>query len=145
MSDSHFTSNIEAAVDDATITIAGFNEISATTITDGTTTLSGGTGTFTTITDGTMSSTAGAVSGVTTLGMGGALTGATSIRATNYVQVGDTYIFSGAVNANSASIVAAASAVVTTASLKGSLFMNASNGVLWTLTATMTATSVAVN
>ena len=73
------------------------------------------------------------------------ITGSTSITspiitASSYLKVGNKYLFSGDVTEVSASIVAAASSLVTIASLKGSLFMNTSN--LWYFTATNTAATV---
>lgn len=135
MGTSHFSSSVEAH--DGTETIAGFSEISATTLTDGTTSLSAGaiTGATsisgTTVTDGTAQLSGGVVSG------------ATSVRATNYVQIGDSYLFLGSsITTNAASILAAASSLVTTASLKGSMFISASPVSAWVFTATNTCATL---
>ena len=85
----------------------------------------------------------------TTLVLGTGITGnatvtgnvsAAKVKATNYIQIGSRYIFAGGVTETSASIVASASTLVTTASLQGSLYLNTAN--LWYFTATMTAATV---
>jgi len=62
------------------------------------------------------------------------------VIATSYIKIGSRYMFSGNVTANTASVVAAASALVTIASLKGSIFLN--EGALWQFTATNVAKQV---
>jgi hypothetical protein len=73
----------------------------------------------------------------------GATQGATVV-ATNYVKIGNIYIFSGSVGTNSsASILAAATSALGTHPIpKGSMFMNASPGCVWAFTATMTAATL---
>ena len=123
MGDSHYESNIKAK-DGSTVTISGFSSVSATTFTGD---LTGDvTGTHT-----------GTVSGNVTGNLTGNVDG-TTVKATSYVQVGDRFTFSGSLTENSASIVAAASALVTTASLKGSIFL--AGTYLWHFDATNTAT-----
>jgi len=65
----------------------------------------------------------------------------TTVRATNYTKVGDRYIFSGGVTENSASVVAAATALVTAASLPGSLYLN-EGGTCWVYTSSSVATNL---
>ena len=150
MGTSHFRSNIEAETGQ-TVTMAGFSEVSATTLTDGTITITGGSlagateVSATTLTDGTISITGGAISGASSTTS--ATVSGTKVKASSYLQISSTgpWLFGGSVTQNSASIVAAASSLVTTASLKGSIFMNASGGQLWVFTATMTATSLSTN
>jgi len=159
MGTSHFTSNIEA--DGNAVTVAGFSEISATTLTDGTISITGGalsgasSISGTTVTDGTASMSGGAISGVTgaistptNITMSGVLSGATSVKTTNYLQIGDGtaatgYLFLGQqITNNNSSILAAASSLVTAASLKGSIFVSASPVAMWVFTATHTAATV---
>jgi len=154
------TSNITSG--DGTQTISGFSEISATTLTDGTISITGGalsgasSISGTTVTDGTASMSGGAISGVTgaistptNITMSGVLSGATSVKATNYVQIGDGtaatgYLFLGQqITTAEASIIAAATALVTNASLKGSIFVSASPVSMWVFTATQTCSTVA--
>jgi len=79
----------------------------------------------------------------TTVTATGAVTGATVV-ATSYVKIGSIYILSGTVPTNSsASILAAAVALVSAPVPKGTLFINASPGALWQFTATMTAATLA--
>ena len=74
---------------------------------------------------------------------GTVLTGSTGVVGTSYVKVGTVYIMSGVVQTNSsASIVAAAQALVGGTITKGSMFLNASPGAIWSFTATMTAATV---
>ena len=137
--------------------IEGATEVSATTLTDGTISISGGNFdgatevSATTLTDGTASMSGGAISGLTgaistptNVTMSGVLSGATNIRATNYLKLGDEgFLFLGKSITNvEASIIAAASALVTTASLKGSLFISASPVGAWVFTATNTAATL---
>ena len=71
--------------------------------------------------------------------LSGPTSGATVI-ATDYVKVGGKYIFGGSVTESSASVVAAASALVSIGSLQGALFLNTSN--TWQFTATNTAATL---
>ena len=74
---------------------------------------------------------------------GTVLTGSTGVVGTSYLKVGSVYIMSGSVPTNtSASIVAAAQALVTPPVTKGSIFLNATPGAIWVFTATMTAATV---
>ena len=112
MGDSHYASNLKGK--EGTETISNFDSIECTTVTG--TTVTGTTVTGTTV-------------------------NGTTVRATNYTKVGDRYIFSGGVTENSASVVAAATALVTAASLPGSLYLN-EGGTCWVYTSSSAATNL---
>jgi len=99
---------------------------------DGTETITG----FATVGDASTALVGSTVSAAT-------VTGTTGVIGTSYVKVAGVYLMSGSVGTNtSASILAAAVALVSAPVPKGSMFMNASPGALWVFTATMTAATV---
>ena len=88
----------------------------------------------------TADSLVGAVTGAVTGDVAGAI-----VKATSYVKLGSTaYIFSGAVSTNSASIIAAASPLVSVASLPGSLYLsqNSGAGEAWIFVSSILATTL---
>jgi len=82
------------------------------------------------------------ISGTTVSGttVSGTAVSGTTLSATSYIKVGSCYIFYGSVTNNSASVVAAASALITTASLSGSIFLDPTS--TWKFTATNVATQM---
>jgi len=84
------------------------------------------------------------ISSTAVTGTSGTFTGAVQgaqVKATSYTKIGNKFIFEGSL-ATQASIVAAAQALVTNASLQGSWYMGDDNP--WYFTATNLATPITV-
>jgi hypothetical protein len=115
MGDSHFTSNIKANTDYPSLTISGFNSISATSL-------------------------AGALTGDVTVNAAGTVT----VGAGGKFLLSDNSFFAfGALNTE-ASILALATSLVTSATPAG-LYLDTSTPAFWIVTASNAATTFAVN